>query len=337
MWLLPSSTPQVLWQLESSRSFVTQGPQFNFHIQQRNECSTHCFPAVPGVSFAACPMCCALAAWILWVPAVTLGLVALGCPPHRCDQCPLAAPLAAGSRGWCWMPKQLSSHMCLMVAQVSPLSHLCLRWPWMTWSLQKAESSLPLEAPLPFSVLPFGISQCCEPAAGAHQSIHRQRWYRGVHSICTGTSLTMPLTSCTQGSTKTRHGAVKCPKICQKRTVKAHAVTSNKQHMAQTSTVRTLLGFMCSHSPDCFGTLSSIPRSWGYVPALCYQVSVKQREQCSQSEPSAKISYQSALAAVNVIIYTAASEVHPLSTNIYMMDLWQMSPFLTLPCIYILK
>lgn len=244
---------------------------------------------------------------------------------------------AAGSRGWCWMPEQLSSHTCLMVARASPLHHLCLRWPWMAWSLQKAESSRPLEAPLPFSVLPFGTSWCCEPASGAHQSIHRQRWYRGVHSLCTGTSLTTPLTSCTQGSAKTSHGAVKCPKTCQERMLKPHAVTSNKQHMAQASPVRTLPGFMCSHSPDCFGTLSSIPRSWGCVPGLCYQVSVKQRKQCSQPEPSAKISYQSALAAVNVIIYTAASEVHPLSANIYMMDLRQMSPFLTLPCIYILK
>lgn len=39
-------------------------------------------------------------------------------------------------------------------------------------------------------------------------------------------------------------------------------------------------------------------------------------------QPSAKISYQSALEAVDVILYTAASEVHPLSANIYMRNLW---------------
>lgn len=127
------------------------------------------------------------------------------------------------------------------------------------------------------------------------------------------------------------------PKTQQKRMLKPCAVTSNKQHTAQAPPVKTPFGFVCSQSPDCFGTLSNIPRSWASAPGLCYQVSVKQRRQCSLPEPSAKISYQSALAAVNVIIYTAASEVHPLSANIYMMDLWQMSPFLTLPCIYILK
>lgn len=56
MWLFPLPALQVLWQPESSWSFVTQGPQFNFHILQRNESSSHCFPAAPAVLFARSPM-----------------------------------------------------------------------------------------------------------------------------------------------------------------------------------------------------------------------------------------------------------------------------------------
>lgn len=107
----------------------------------------------------------------------------------------------------------------------------------MTWSLHKAESSLPLETLLPSSVLPFGFSWCCEPAADAHQSIHRWRWYRGGHFICTGTFLTMPLTNLYPGQ---HQNQAWCREMPQDMTEEdAEATCSHQQQAAHGSSITT--------------------------------------------------------------------------------------------------
>lgn len=76
------------------------------------------------------------------------------------------------------------------------------------------------------------------------------------------------LPACSQDSTKSRHGAVKCPKACLKRMPKTRAVISSKQHMAQACPVKPPLGFVCSHSPACFGILSDSPGPEGISPVF---------------------------------------------------------------------